>query len=319
MKKILSFLCVAILVLSLCSCGKKAEKPSDTPSETSSEDSPFVNLPAPYTSNVTAVTDDPVGFQLEMPKDGDKIVVLETTKGMIKMRLFPEIAPKAVENFVGLVEKGYYDGITFHRVVSDFMVQGGDPTATGTGGESIWGGKFDDEFSSNLINLRGSVAYANSGSNTNGSQFFINQNKHARTKNEFNFRSLYEQCYNVNFEDIKAAYDQQVAKQGNKFTSLYKDADIYAYYIISQYICQEMNSIIEELVPDEVWELYKENGGNINLDAAWKSIGGFTVFAQVFEGMDTVDAIAAVKTDSNEKPLEDVIITKAYTDTYKAQ
>ena len=74
------------------------------------------------------------------------VAVLETTKGTVKIQLFPAQAPKTVENFVGLIEKGYYDGIIFHRVISDFMIQGGDPTGTGMGGESLWGDSFEDEF-----------------------------------------------------------------------------------------------------------------------------------------------------------------------------
>jgi Peptidyl-prolyl cis-trans isomerase (rotamase) - cyclophilin family len=103
------------------------------------------------------------------------VAVLETTKGTVKIQLFPVQAPKTVENFVGLIEKGYYDGIIFHRVISDFMIQGGDPTGTGMGGESLWGDSFEDEFSDEVFNLRGALSMANAGPNTNGSQFFIVQ------------------------------------------------------------------------------------------------------------------------------------------------
>ncbi|MBJ7617737.1 peptidylprolyl isomerase [Weissella confusa] len=103
------------------------------------------------------------------------VAVLETTKGTVKIQLFPAQASKTVENFVGLIEKGYYDGIIFHRVISDFMIQGGDPTGTGMGGESLWGDSFEDEFSDEVFNLRGALSMANAGPNTNGSQFFIVQ------------------------------------------------------------------------------------------------------------------------------------------------
>lgn len=103
------------------------------------------------------------------------VAVLETTKGTVKIQLFPAQAPKTVENFVGLIEKGYYDSIIFHRVISDFMIQGGDPTGTGMGGESLWGDSFEDEFSDEVFNLRGALSMANAGPNTNGSQFFIVQ------------------------------------------------------------------------------------------------------------------------------------------------
>ncbi|MBK0348745.1 peptidylprolyl isomerase [Aerococcaceae bacterium zg-ZJ1578] len=100
-------------------------------------------------------------------------VVMHTTKGDIELVLFKEQAPKTVENFVELAKKGYYDGIIFHRVIKDFMIQGGDPTGTGMGGESIYGESFEDEFSRELFNIRGALSMANAGPNTNGSQFFI--------------------------------------------------------------------------------------------------------------------------------------------------
>ncbi len=102
------------------------------------------------------------------------VVVLETTSGIIEIELMPGIAPKACENFTELVKKGYYDGIVFHRVIKSFMIQGGDPTGTGRGGQSIWGSAFEDEFDSNVVfDKPGLLAMANSGPNTNGSQFFI--------------------------------------------------------------------------------------------------------------------------------------------------
>ncbi|MCR8702381.1 peptidylprolyl isomerase [Weissella cibaria] len=113
--------------------------------------------------------------QFDLAAVDGPVAVLETSKGTIKIQLLPAQAPKTVENFVGLVEKGYYDGIIFHRVISDFMIQGGDPTGTGMGGESLWGDAFEDEFSDEVFNLRGALSMANAGPNTNGSQFFIVQ------------------------------------------------------------------------------------------------------------------------------------------------
>lgn len=102
------------------------------------------------------------------------IIVLETTQGTIEVQLKPDTAPKASENFEKLVEKGYYDGIIFHRVIKNFMIQGGDPTGTGRGGQSVWGKPFEDEFSPNeLFDRKGLLAMANAGPRTNGSQFFI--------------------------------------------------------------------------------------------------------------------------------------------------
>lgn len=104
----------------------------------------------------------------------EESVVFETNKGNIVFKLFPEMAPKTVENFIGLTKKGYYDGIIFHRVIKNFMIQGGDPTGTGRGGSSLWGKPFKDEFAPGIVFDRsGILAMANSGRNTNGSQFFI--------------------------------------------------------------------------------------------------------------------------------------------------
>ncbi|MFC1594164.1 peptidylprolyl isomerase [Candidatus Omnitrophota bacterium] len=105
---------------------------------------------------------------------GDSIMILETNQGVIEIKLMPEVAPKACDNFTQLAEQGYYDGIIFHRVIKDFMIQGGDPTGTGRGGQSVWGGPFEDEVTSSVTFDRpGLLAMANAGPKTNGSQFFI--------------------------------------------------------------------------------------------------------------------------------------------------
>jgi len=102
------------------------------------------------------------------------IAVLETTQGKIEIELRADLAPKTVENFTVHIKNGYYNGLIFHRIIKDFMVQGGDPTGTGRGGKSIWGDKFDDEFNSDANFFKaGVLAMANAGPNTNGSQFFI--------------------------------------------------------------------------------------------------------------------------------------------------
>ncbi len=101
-------------------------------------------------------------------------VVLETNQGNIELELMPQVAPKACENFTRLVEQGYYNGLIFHRVIKEFMLQGGDPTGTGSGGQSVWGKEFDDEVNIDVkFNKPGILAMANAGRNTNGSQFFI--------------------------------------------------------------------------------------------------------------------------------------------------
>jgi peptidyl-prolyl cis-trans isomerase B (cyclophilin B) len=109
-------------------------------------------------------------------KDGVK-AVMKTNMGDMEFVLFPEVAPKAVENFVTHSENGYYDGLIFHRVIQDFMIQGGDPTGTGMGGESVFGNNFEDEFSLDARNYYGALSMANAGPNTNGSQFFVVQAK----------------------------------------------------------------------------------------------------------------------------------------------
>ena len=111
--------------------------------------------------------------QLDMPQSGETVAVMHTTLGDISIRLFGDKVPRTVENFVTHAKNGYYDGLIFHRVIKDFMIQGGDPTGTGCGGESIYGEKFEDEFHPELHNIKGALSMANAGPNTNGSQFFI--------------------------------------------------------------------------------------------------------------------------------------------------
>lgn len=111
--------------------------------------------------------------QLDLENVGGPKATIQTNQGDIKIQLFPAQAPKAVENFVALAKQGYYDGIIFHRVIPDFMIQGGDPTGTGAGGQSSFGTEFEDEFSDEVFNLKGALSMANAGPNTNGSQFFI--------------------------------------------------------------------------------------------------------------------------------------------------
>ena len=116
-----------------------------------------------------------MSFQTKAPEKGDLVAVMHTNMGDIKIKLFQNEVPKTVKNFVELSKKDYYNGIIFHRVIKDFMIQGGDPTGTGMGGESIYGEKFEDEFDVSLHNVRGALSMANAGPGTNGSQFFIVQ------------------------------------------------------------------------------------------------------------------------------------------------
>ena len=186
--------------------------------------------------------------QLDRPAAGETAAVLHTNKGDIAIRLFPEQAPKTVENFVTHAKNVYYDGVTFHRVINGFMIQGGDPTATGCGGESIWGKSFEDEFSPALHNLRGALSMANAGPGTNGSQFVI-----------------------VQAPSVHPGLIHQMKELSDYFPA--------------------------EAVAD-----YEQVGGTPHLDYH------HTVFGQVYEGMEVVDAIAAVPTDNADKPLDDVTI-----------
>ena len=111
--------------------------------------------------------------QLHLDKQTGTTATIKTNKGDITLQLFDKLAPKTVKNFVELAQDGYYDGVIFHRVIPNFMIQGGDPTGTGRGGKSSYGEQFEDECSDQLFNLRGALSMANAGPNTNGSQFFI--------------------------------------------------------------------------------------------------------------------------------------------------
>ncbi|QFT90394.1 Putative peptidyl-prolyl cis-trans isomerase [Bacillus sp. THAF10] len=128
-----------------------------------------------------------------------RTVEIETTKGKIVVNLYPDAAPKAVENFITHAENGYYDGLIFHRVIQDFMIQGGDPKGDGTGGESIWGEPFEDEFDRNMLHFKGALSMANSGPNTNGSQFFI---VHASEVSEDILDSMIEAKYPTEVIDL---------------------------------------------------------------------------------------------------------------------
>jgi len=137
-----------------------------------------IEEPKEETNQTTTTAEGESAMYPQLSKEvasNEALVVMNTTMGAIKIKLFPEVAPKTVENFITHAENGYYDGIIFHRIIQDFMIQGGDPTGTGMGGESIYGTTFEDEFSDKAFNLRGALSMANAGPGTNGSQFFIVQ------------------------------------------------------------------------------------------------------------------------------------------------
>jgi len=201
-------------------------------------------------------------------KSEDKAVIT-TNYGVIKVQLYPEKAPKAVENFITHAKNGYYDGLIFHRVINGFMLQGGDPEGTGRGGESIWGKPFEDEFDASLRNYNGALSMANSGANTNGSQFFIVQNN----KLDDSSKAM-----------LKQYLENQDTVIGTKQDGT--EAILKEYYPLDE-------SVVNE---------YLNVGGTPHLDFK------HTVFGRVYEGMDVVDKIAVVKTGANDRPKEDVVI-----------
>jgi cyclophilin family peptidyl-prolyl cis-trans isomerase len=180
MKKLSLFFAV-LLIMALTACAKSPEKEI---SDNYQDGTPAVDAasipteteeaqPAIESSNPTPTM---AAFnQTAKPAKGEQIVVIKTSMGTIKLRMFPDKAPLAVENFMGHTAAGYYNGVTFHRVIPGFMIQGGDPKGNGTGGESIWGKEFKNETSPALTHIRGALSMANAGPDTNGSQFFIVQ------------------------------------------------------------------------------------------------------------------------------------------------
>lgn len=186
MKKMLYLGLASALFLTACASQKT---PTDTSSSaettTSSSDT---TASSQYAKDLAYAINNPNATFPQLSTevaDNEAAVKIKTSIGDITLKLFPEQAPLAVENFLTHAKEGYYDGIIFHRVINNFMIQGGDPDGTGMGGQSIWSGKdekidagngFANEPSAFLYNIRGALAMANAGADTNGSQFFINQN-----------------------------------------------------------------------------------------------------------------------------------------------
>lgn len=166
MKKLFIITLLLVAVMGLAACGKKVDTKSNS-KKSSSKSTEQTKKAIPEKVDLLQFGQGLTGTERQ--------VEMITSMGNIKIMLFPDKAPKAVENFIKHAEEGYYNGLLFHRVIKDFMIQGGDPKGDGTGGESIWKKPFADEFSPNLFNFRGALSMANSGPNTNGSQFFIVQ------------------------------------------------------------------------------------------------------------------------------------------------
>jgi cyclophilin family peptidyl-prolyl cis-trans isomerase len=197
--------------------------------------------------------------QMAEPEVGDTIAIFHIKDyGDITVKFFEDVAPKACENFITHAKEGYYDGLTFHRVIENFMIQGGDPLGTGTGGESIWGSSFGEELNETILPYRGSLCMASRGTGTSsiGSQFFITQ---------------------ADYKEVMTSY-------------------------LSQYGISNLA------------DAYKEYGGDLTDLVGY---GQYTTFGQVIDGMDIVDKIASVETNSSNKPLEDVIISSIEITTYE--
>lgn len=186
--------------------------------------------------------------QFRTPQSGDVTAVIETSRGTIKVLLFPDVAPLAVQNFILLAQNGYYDGLTFHRAIEDFLIQTGSPDGSANGGRSAWGLDFPDEFSDLAHNYSGALAMANRGEDTNSSQFYILTTPIGKISSE------------------KVSQMQQAGWR------------------------------------EEVINAYKEAGGEPSLDYR------YTVFGQVYDGLEVAYKISRAKTDKNDKPEKDVTV-----------
>ncbi|MBE5962879.1 MAG: peptidylprolyl isomerase [Lachnospiraceae bacterium] len=202
--------------------------------------------------------------QFKAPKKGDTMAdIVIDGYGTITVKLFEKYAPKAVENFVTHAKDGYYDGTLVHRVIEDFMIQSGDPTGEGNGGESIWGSAFEDEITDDLQPYRGALCMANAGADTNGSQFFFVQADAASVQN---LESLVKERYQLSLTDY--------VEKGYEVSMTSKQLERYLTY-----------------------------GGT-----PWLK-GHHTVFGQMTDGFDVLDAVAAVKTaEGTDRPVKDVVI-----------
>ncbi len=201
-RRIMAIAAAATLCFSLAAC-QNGKNETSAEGQNESEASGALELP-----------------QLEEPEAGETIAVMSTSKGDIKLRFFPEYAPKAVENFLTHAKDGYYDGLTFHRVINEFMIQGGDPKGDGTGGESIWGDGFELETTPSLRHFRGALAMAHSSEpNSNGSQFYIVQCTDIGDENK------------QAFEEAKGMQDEEIEDGSGVY---YKD--IYPTEVLDEYI-----------------------------------------------------------------------------------
>ena len=271
-----------VLMLGMVACTNGAQTPpAPTPTPVPAatpEPTPEPPAPEPIDLGDLEPADVPLPTtpQLDDVVPGEEIAIIHTNHGEIWVRLFPQYAPNGVENFVELARQGYYDGLIFHRVIDGFMIQGGCPYGQGFGGESIWDGPFDDEFSTSLRHITGALSYANSGPNTNRSQFFI-----------VNAPDFLQPQQIAEFEYIIENQNSAILTPPDGLPLLHEDGGYYTY---------------AQLYPIGLAQKYLEVGGTPHLD------GMHTVFGQVFRGMDVVQEIAAVPTGDADRPIEEVVI-----------
>lgn len=226
-----------------------------------------------------------VMLQLSPLTPGEELAILHTNMGDITLRFFPDEAPMAVENFTTHARNGFYDGVIFHRVIPNFMIQGGCPYGMGHGGQSIWGGTFETEPSFNLRHFRGALAKAHAGPGTIGSQFYIVQNETISRDFLIDFEAMLQQ---LELDDTPIG----VFQDG---TRLY----------------------LRDVHPAEEFEHFINYGGTPHLDWLFhpNPPAAHTVFGHVVYGMDVVDAIANAAAVSS-RPIEDVIIERISFITY---
>lgn len=250
------------------------------------------------TSNKPKEIDGFLGNTVEVtPKAGDLIATFEIEGfGTIKAVLFPEAAPMGVENFQKLADAGYYKGLTVHRVIKDFMLQGGSLNGDGTGGDAMVSddkgdGEFGIETAQNARHFYGALCYANA-AGRNSTQFYIVNNKQPQNLSDFDL-------------DRYAA----IVEEGKGYLKEALDADQAAAAEYYQFKTQYYQNTIDWVknATDEISALYKERGGTPFLD------GNYTVFGQVYEGFDVIDAISAVEVEDNgsgekSSPVEKIII-----------
>ncbi len=236
-KKFISGIMCLAMVVSLAACSdSKTSSDSVTLGEDSSSSASSA-VKKNDSSEGPVITESDEIYNFTEPVEGEKVAVLDIEGyGQVKIKLFPEQCPKGVENFENLINSGYYDGLTFHRVIKDFMIQGGDPTGTGGGGQSIWGKGFAQEINTGLRHFSGAVSYATAIDKLNGSQFFIVTG--LTNIDSDHFDSLQTQ-YNKSYSDeVKELYYE---KGGYPF--LDGDYEVFGQVFEGLDICFEIASV----------------------------------------------------------------------------